>query len=488
MEESKKIIRPQHGPQEQFLTSSADIVIYGGAAGGGKTWSLLIEPLRHVKNKDFGAVIFRRTTKQVLSEGGLWDASANIYPYCGAKSRDLEWRFPSGAKISFAHLEYEKNALDWQGSEIPLLMFDEVTHFTPKQFWYLLSRNRSTSGIRPYVRATCNPDPDSFIADLIGWWINDATGYAIPERSGVIRYFVRVNDVLHWADDPNELKKDFPESGEPKSFSFIQSSLEDNKVLMRADPGYLANLNALPTIERERLKKGNWKIRDESASIIKAKWWQMWPKDTPFPLCIHEFASYDTAFTEKDRDKDDTSKSSHSARTTWGIFEDPITKLHHMMLLGAWNGQVGFPKLRKDAKEHHIQKKLNCSLIEKKASGASLLQELRRANIAVRGFEPGRYGDKEQRAHLASTLFQAGMVWYPDRKWAKKVINWVAAFPQGDPPSADYADTVSQAAMYVKKRMWLETPEERHAESPDEPVLDPDDWRNPPEEPRRGYG
>ena len=76
-------IGPQPGPQERFLASSSDIAIYGGSAGGGKTWALLMEPLRHVHNPDFGAVFFRRSTVQIRNEGGLWDESAKLYPSAG---------------------------------------------------------------------------------------------------------------------------------------------------------------------------------------------------------------------------------------------------------------------------------------------------------------------------------------------------------------------------------------------------------------------
>src|ERR1017187_461066 len=98
-------LRPQAGPQENFLTTTADIAIYGGAAGGGKSWGMLFEPLRHIDNPKFGCVIFRRTAVQVRNEGGLWDESTNIYSLFSAHPRSdvLEWRFPSGAKIKFAH-------------------------------------------------------------------------------------------------------------------------------------------------------------------------------------------------------------------------------------------------------------------------------------------------------------------------------------------------------------------------------------------------
>ncbi|WP_234891282.1 terminase large subunit domain-containing protein [Sinorhizobium meliloti] len=185
---AQTIIRPQPGPQTAFLVSPADIAIYGGSAGGGKTWALLMEPLRHIANPQFGAV-FRRSTVQVRNEGGLWDESEKLYPAIGASPKEhvLQWSFPSGASVSFAHLEHDKTVLNWQGSQIPLVCFDELTHFSAKQFWYMVSRNRSMSGVRPYIRATCNPDADSWVAELISWWIDQDTGLPIPERAGVLR-------------------------------------------------------------------------------------------------------------------------------------------------------------------------------------------------------------------------------------------------------------------------------------------------------------
>lgn len=266
------IIHPQP-KQEEFLSSPADIVIYGGAAGGGKTWSILYEPLRHVNNPKFGAVIFRKNSTQIMNEGGLWDASQELYrKYPGASPKKTpapQWTFPKGAKVSFRHLERDDSVHKWQGTEICLLEFDELTHFSSYQFFYMLSRNRSTCGVKPYVRCTCNPDADSWVAGFISWWIDPDTGYAIPERSGKLRYMGRVNEQIYWGDSPEEVIEIAKEADpdvelvekDIKSVTFILSTIEDNQVLLKSDPGYMANLKALSTVERERLLKGNWKIK-----------------------------------------------------------------------------------------------------------------------------------------------------------------------------------------------------------------------------------
>jgi predicted phage terminase large subunit-like protein len=295
-EAETKTIGPQPA-QERFLASPADIAIYGGAAGGGKSWALLMEPLRHVANGQFGAVFFRRTTVQIRNEGGLWDESTKLYPLIGASPKEhvLEWKFPSGASVSFAHLEHEKNVYDWQGSQVPLICFDELTHFSQRQFWYMLSRNRSMCGVRPYVRASCNPDADSWVAEFIAWWIDPETGQAIPERSGVVRWFVRVNDKLVWADTAEELRASFSETP-PKSVTFVPAKLSDNRAMMAADPGYLANLMSLPTVERERLLGGNWKIRPAAGLYFKRGWCRV--IEAP-PPDMELFRGWDLAATPK---------------------------------------------------------------------------------------------------------------------------------------------------------------------------------------------
>lgn len=307
------VLKPQEGPQEMFLSCKADICIYGGAAGGGKTYGLLLEPLRHINNSKFGAVIFRKNYNQVFSQGGLWDTASKIYPYCDAtptKNPKAAWVFKSGMKVTFAHLEYEKDVLSWQGSQIPLIMFDELTHFTKHQFFYMLSRNRSDSKVRGYIRATTNPDADSWVAGVIEWWIDKDTGYPIQERSGVIRYMYYYNDAIYWADTKEELFERFDLNTESKkmaikSVTFIASKLTDNKILMNIDPSYIGNLQALPKVEKERLLNGNWKIRPAAGLYFKRPYFnivEMIPNDVIRWVRAWDFAA--TADRKNSRPED----------------------------------------------------------------------------------------------------------------------------------------------------------------------------------------
>ena len=264
----------------------------------GKSFALLLEPLRHYNNPKFGGVIFRRQATQVRNEGGLWQESQYLYPLLGAKPREmtLEWNFPSGSRMKFSHLEHSKTVLEYQGAQIPFMGFDEVTHFTSDQFWYMLSRNRSTSGVRPYIRATCNADADSWVRDIISWWIGP-DGFPIKARSGVIRWFIRDGNELRWADTKEELIAQYGAKQQPKSFTFISALLKDNKILMEKDPGYESNLLALNRVERERLLLGNWDVRPSAGNFFRKEYFPVIPQITN-AFVIQQIRFWDRAATK----------------------------------------------------------------------------------------------------------------------------------------------------------------------------------------------
>ncbi len=214
--------------------------------------------------------------------------------------------------------------------------------------------------------------------------------------------------------------------------------------------------------------------------ILKKKWWVRWEdmhgwqkrnKDRPRrppPLMKHVFWSWDTAYTTRDR-----KENAFSAGTKWGLFYDEGDMKDKLMLIDAWHDRVAFYELKKKILHASIQD-TDAHLIERKASGISVIQELRRnRRIKVRSYDPRRDGDKESRAMLCTSHFESGMIVYPDRDWAKELIDLVSTFPTGAPPSSDYTDTVSQAVLYVVRRQWIRHPDD---EVPDEPeVVDEDD-------------
>lgn len=301
-QQTDKIITYQPGYQEKFLSSEADIVIGGGAAGVGKTFSLLVAPLKNIHVRGFECVIFRREFVQIQNAGGLWDASQNLYLKLTTppqKSGKSSWIFTDTdgspiSKISFKALQLEKNVYDWQGTEIAMLGFDELTHFSESQFFYMLSRNRTTCGIRPRVYATCNPEPESWLKKFIQWWvypddypIEHLQGMPIPERNGKLRYFTRQNDEFVWGDTPDEVlaaapdllyNKDFVETLRKnkimptdliKSVTFVGGDINQNAELLSKNPEYLANLYTQSEEERSKLLGGCWKKIDNKNALFK---------------------------------------------------------------------------------------------------------------------------------------------------------------------------------------------------------------------------
>jgi hypothetical protein len=268
----------QDGFQIRAARANAQINILGGSAGCGKTFFMLLAPFleNNMNQPTFQAAIFRRVYSEITTPGGLLSESDIVYSNILGKRTNLKWKFPTGASIEFRALQYEKDVHKFQGSQIPFIGFDELTLFTAQQFWYMMSRNRSATIPNSIMYATCNPDPDSFVAKLISWWI-DTDGFPIMERSGINRYFIRLNDHLIWGGTRNEVIKEAGEALEKlafeekkegrriedliKSITFIPGKLSDNKILNENDPTYRANLIAMSEEDKMRYLEGNWKIK-----------------------------------------------------------------------------------------------------------------------------------------------------------------------------------------------------------------------------------
>ncbi len=280
----RKYHRPQAGFQYRVTCSRADITICGGAANCGKTRVAILEAARDTWNvPGMSASFFRRTTPEITNPGGIWDESLKVYRDLGGvpTAGRLLWRWKDGGKVTMHHLEHESSVEAWQGAQLPLIIFDELTHFTAKQFWYLTSRNRSNvidsdgRRVRARVIATCNPDADSWVADLIAWWIdqdetkvgpdgverrNPGYGFPIKARAGVLRYFTRDGDEIVWGNTKAEVMAKVPgvQEIDVRSLTFIPGKITDNKL---GDPRYRGVLMGLSRVERGRLLDGNWKIR-----------------------------------------------------------------------------------------------------------------------------------------------------------------------------------------------------------------------------------
>lgn len=284
MEVVKKI-QPQPGFQWSVLSNPADVIIMGGSAGCGKTYTLLLEPIRHLDVQGYDALIFRREHVQIFSPGGLWDKATELYlglpyPYSPqVRQNHPSFRFPTGSSVNFAHLNQVRDVLKYQGAQIAYIAFDELTHFEEYQFFYMLSRNRTTCGVKPIIRASTNPQGEGWVKELIQWWIfpddhPDETVRCLPirERAGLLRYFVRYDNKIYWGDTQQEAWDQLPEAEQAKipvsavkSLTFIGGKLADNPELTRKDPGYVGGLLAQSEEDRVQLLDGRWINPDADA-------------------------------------------------------------------------------------------------------------------------------------------------------------------------------------------------------------------------------
>ena len=215
---------------------------------------------------------------------------------------------------------------------------------------------------------------------------------------------------------------------------------------------------------RNELPHGKWMAQyqqdptSETSAIVKREWWKIW-EDDEAPRCEFILQSWDTAFEK-------TTRSDYSACTTWGVFyhADPKTGMmeSNIILLNAFRDRLEFPALKREAIDQYQNWEPDSIIIEKKASGAPLIYEMRAMGIPVQEFTPSRGNDKISRLNAVSDLFASSRVWAPNTHWAEEVIEEVASFPAGE--HDDYVDSVSLALMRFRKggyiRTALDEPEE----------------------------
>lgn len=440
------ILKPQAGKQEMFLSSPADIAIYGGAAGGGKTYALLMENARHMNNGGFGSVIFRRNSTQITNEGGLWDTARSIYTGMGAimtKSPRPMAKFPSGAKITFSHLQYDDTVYDYQGAQIPLICFDELTHFSKTQFFYMLSRNRSTCGVRPYVRATCNPDADSWVRKFIDWWIDD-DGYPIDERCGVIRYFFQKDNEIIWGDTKEALMDEYGiNSADIKSVTFISASIYDNQKLLEVNPEYLGSLKALSTVEQGRLLLGNWNIKPSAGLYFKRS--QVRIVDTVPSRIVSIARGWDLAATEISDSNEDPDRTAGvlMARMENGMF----------IVLHAHREAYQSSDVRRLVRMSATQDReiYNCNTIlvpqDPGQAGKEQAQSYAKMLAGFKIVSNRVSGDKTTRAEPLAAQWQVGNVLILKGEWNDRYLAEMEGFP--DLLHDDLVDASSEAFNYI---------------------------------------
>lgn len=459
---------PQPGPQTAFASCPADIAIFGGAAGGGKSFALLYEAAKWTQVegvRGYRAVLFRRTNPELMGGGGLWDESQPMFRAFGGRPRGfplLDWTFEARTgdpgdrhRIEFRHLQRDDTVHEHQGRQYAFIGFDELTHFTERQFWYMVSRLRSTSGVKPYVRATCNPDPDSFVAKLVEWWIGP-DGYPIPERSGVLRWFVRVDDELHWYDSESEARAEHPEA-EPMSFTFIASRLADNKALIAKDPTYRAKLMSMGRVDRARLlgdeeRGGNWYTRASAGLFFRRGEFRI-ASGPPSPI-VRTVRAWDKA-SRKPSPKNPNPDWTRGVRIS--LCEDGELWIDDIVSLRA--GPVDVLKAMRETAERDG---VGVTVVLWRDTGGAGVTDVEVTQAALAGFVTevidsfsadtsgetagGHRSSRAKRAFARAwaPLVEQGRVWVLDAEWTEELLGECDAFPDG--AHDDIVDAISAGA------------------------------------------
>ncbi len=297
-----------------------------------------------------------------------------------------------------------------------------------KEFFYLLSRNRPPTGckLKPYCRATCNPEP-GWVANLIQWWWDPNTGYAIPERSGVIRHFVREGDDIVWVS-PDYRDKD---GDPPKSITFIAATLDDNPIGTEADPTYRANLKTQDYVTRERLLKGNWLI-DYGGNMFKPEWL---PVVDEIPDGIKLVRYWDFAASEvKEKDKDDPD---WTAGALCGIYEGIL----YIVDVTFFRESPGKTEVKVLDTAQTDGRQVEVWWEEEKASAGKFTSEYMKQ--VLKGFDAHPdpvSGHKVERARPWSAWAEQGKVRLLRGEWNRQFKSWASKFPSG---KRDTIDAVS---------------------------------------------
>ncbi len=220
----------------------------------------------------------------------------------------------------------------------------------------------------------------------------------------------------------------------------------------------------------------------EEGNIYKRQWWNLWPDTKPLPECEFIIQSWDTAYSDADR-----KKSSYSARVTLGVFKRVDDEFHNIILIEYWKGRVEYPELRKESLRAYQDYEPDKVIIEKKASGNSLIQDLRRGGLPLATYTPEK--DKITRAYAAQSLLENGRLYYPARKWAEDFISALARFP--NPDDDDVADAFSQAIIWLQSSFLVahaDDAKRRQREDAEDEDLPSNVTRFKPKKKRAAYG
>jgi phage terminase large subunit-like protein len=267
---------PQPGPQTDFIHCEADVVFYGGAAGGGKSWALLLDALiRAMATPGWTGLVIRRLRESMKIKGGIWHEALRMFADTGAvfNHSELSISWPNGSSLTFRQALHNPGL--FAGPSYDWIALEEMQEMDIDVLILALTRLRSTKGLRPVVRATMNPKRGHKVVKWLAWYLR-SDGEPDRSKSGIVRWFCRRSDTdaFEFGATAAEAEANAVESaGRPLSYAFIPSLLEDNPALDRADPDYRNRIKMQGRVRAAQLGKGNWYVGgDDDGPLARDRW------------------------------------------------------------------------------------------------------------------------------------------------------------------------------------------------------------------------
>lgn len=396
----------QKGFQEKVFSCNCDIAFVGGAMGSGKSYSLVLEVMKHVKDPNFRCGIFRKNRQNLLCSGGLWEELGEVADNMGLKYQTnkhlLIYKFKTGASVHFCHGNHPNFKNFLKGTQFTSIFIDEGDEFDEEIFKFLMARLRSKANIKPYMRITTNPS-EGWIKGLIKPFLNEDE-YPIPELSGVVHYLYFIGndpiikrnkeDFLTECDLKQEDLKDI------RTFTFISGKVTDNRKLLENNPEYLANLKTLSFYERDKYLYG---------------WWGALPKQGLFKES--QFKGYmgfpdkpDRCIVTCDPALSAGKNNDYSVATCWALIGSSLYLID--MMRGKWN----YNEIRLNLEAFlEVNDFADCCYIEDYQAGTVLLNELKGnfKGISLKPIRRDPRHSKVKRAYKAVSFMNYADVYLP---------------------------------------------------------------------------
>lgn len=287
------------------IREEGKIVLTGNS---GKSFASLLLHSRFMGIPEYRGAVIRKNSTMFNQVGSIWDEGKRFFrdidPNCRIRSSpSMEIESSAGAILSFGHFGDMSAAEKWQGAQLWMAVFDEMTQFEEEQLWMIISRLRTPyKEFKTGVRGTCNPDKFSWLLKYVEWYLypkgHPLAGRADPKKAGKVRWIVRESGIIHWFDSKEEALEKFPKS-KPRSFRFIPATVYDNIYMSE---NYIANLESLPEVEKERNLYGNWYAEPKLGGVVSKKDFRIVEEEPKWHEIEATVRAYDLAGTLKAED------------------------------------------------------------------------------------------------------------------------------------------------------------------------------------------